>query len=236
MENKNLDIWEYYGENRNLEFMEWMNSNNVTTGPNIPRTPIVNVDVNCQKFIEYALANKETCQIKSYEPRPSMRDVSNFEIGLALNIGRHSGNTLEFNWGMFGNTNEEIKNLINQDQLVKIGYIPDTVSARLLIYLPGHGIPWHRDLLDSWDLKFKHLNFDISTFRCDLGEVRRRVLMVSDWHWGHMLQLNNSVITHWNSGDVYDIPIGEWHLGINAGVMPKVSISLTGAINSEAVD
>jgi hypothetical protein len=52
--------------------------------------------------------------------------------------------------------------------------------------------------------------------------------MVSTWHWGQMLQLDNEVKTHWASGDVYDIPIGQWHCSANQGIMPKITVSLTG--------
>jgi len=82
--------------------------------------------------------------------------------------------------------------------------------------------------MDGWMNKFTQLNPDNKNKTCDLGPVRRKLLMVSTWHWGQMLQLDNEVKTHWASGDVYDIPIGQWHCSANQGIMPKITVSLTG--------
>lgn len=232
MSTENLDLWTYYSENRPKRFMDFLDKLNVKLGPNEHRDPVAKIIVDPQKFIDYALTHKDTCQEKWFHPRDFLSSGTNIEMALPLETGRHKGNSSEFNWGLYENTNEEVKSLIGHDMLERAGYIPETVLARLIIYLPGHGIPWHRDTLDSWSSKFAHLNPNWKTNMSDLGEIQRRLIMVTDWHWGHMLQLNNAVLSHWSSGDVYNIPLGEWHLSTNQGIMPKITIAMSGVVKA----
>jgi hypothetical protein len=63
---------------------------------------------------------------------------------------------------------------------------------------------------------------------CDLGYVKRYLVTVNDWHWGHVLQMENSFFPQWKSGEVYDIPSNVYHLSANAGVEIKMTCSITG--------
>lgn len=206
----NLDPWIYYTEQRSQRYVDFSTSNGAT----LPQTSDY-----ADKFIAYILENEGTCQKKWFHPRDILSDESNLEMALPLEVGRHQGNTFEYNWGLYHNTNEDIKNLIGVPKLHSIGLDPTTVLARLIVYMPGHGIPWHRDTLDGWRQRFPEHHAKI---------VKRKLLMVTDWHWGHMLQLDNSVLANWSSGDAYDIPLGKWHLSVNNGVVPKITVSLTG--------
>lgn len=231
----NLDPWIYHAEQRGHDFAGFLDQLGVectTSGKNIPIEPVGNIKVNLDKFWEYILNNRSSCQEKWFHPRDFLSDSTNYEMQLPNTVGRHQGNTTEYNWGLYHNTNEEVKELIGIENLERAGFIPDTVLSRLIVYMPGHGIPWHRDTLDGWSEKFAHLNPVADRGHCDLGPVRRHLLTVSTWHWGHMLQVGNSVLTHWSSGNVYNIPLGEWHLGANQGILPKITVSLTGVIKS----
>lgn len=226
----NLDPWTYYKEHRDRPFSDFMSNLDVICGPADIRLPVSTITVDPLKIWRYVLDNEKTCQKKWFHPRDFLPVETNKEMQLPLTVGRHQGNTMEYNWGIHGNTNNEIKELIGSVHLENAGFIPDTVLARLIVYMPGHGIPWHRDSLDGWSEKFCYLNPDINSGHCDIGTVQRRLLMVSPWHWGHILQLNNTVISQWNSGDVFCIPLKEWHLSSNQGIVPKVTISLTGVV------
>lgn len=212
IEQPNLDPWTYYKEQRGQYYVDFANRCGATLPPQTEYA---------DKFIEYILQNEESCQKKWFHPRDILSAESNHEMGLPVTVGRHQGNTFEYNWGLHGNTNEDIKNLIGIPNLLEMGYDPLTVLCRLIVYMPGHGIPWHRDTLDGWRQRFPEHHGKI---------VKRKLLMVSDWHWGHIFQLGNSVISQWSSGNVYDIPLGEWHLSSNSGVMPKISVSITGSV------
>jgi hypothetical protein len=210
-EQSNLSPWVYYNTNqRSQPYVDFATANGATSPP---------ASNYADKFVEYILQNEETCQKKWFHPREILSDASNKEMALPVEVGRHQGNTFEYNWGLHGNTNEDIKNLIGFPKLFSMGFDPLTILARLIVYMPGHGIPWHRDTLDGWNQRFPQHHDKI---------VKRKLLMVSDWHWGHMLQLDNCVLSHWSSGDVYNIPLGEWHLSANQGVMPKITVSITG--------
>lgn len=208
----NLDPWVYYTEQRSQRYVDFA----VANGATLP-----NSSNYADQFIEYILKNEETCQKKWFHPRDILSEESNREMALPLEVGLHQGNTFEYNWGLYGSTNEDIKNLIGFPKLFEMGYDPLTVLARLIVYMPGHGIPWHRDTMDGWRQRFPEHHSKI---------VKRKLLMVSDWHWGQMLQLDNEIKTHWSAGDVYDIPLGQWHLSANQGVVPKITVSLTGTL------
>jgi hypothetical protein len=224
----NLDPWVYYLENRAKNFLEFSYAH----GASDPKLTVNQqfVSVTEDQFVQYILDNEETCQKKWFHPRDILSPETNIEMALPVGIGLHQGNTFEYNWGLYKNTADEIKQLIGIENLEKIGYYAETVIPRLIVYMPGHGIPWHRDTNDAWRNKFSHLNLNSQTGLCDLGPVKRKLLMVSDWHWGQMLQIDNTVLTHWSSGDVFDIPVGQWHASANQGIKPKITISLTGAV------
>lgn len=231
----NLDPWTYHAEQRGNDFARFMDQLGVakpTTNRNIPTDPVANITVDPAAFWNYVVSNQSSCQKKWFHPRSFLSDSTNYEMRLPSTVGRHQGNTTEYNWGLNDNTNEEVKQLIGIENLESAGFVPSTVLSRLIVYMPGHGIPWHRDSLDGWRKKFAHLNPAAGQEHCDLGPVRRHLLTVSAWHWGHMLQVGNSVLTHWSSGDVYDIPLGKWHLSANQGILPKMTVSLTGVIKS----
>jgi hypothetical protein len=217
----NLDPWTYYTRKVPNEFLEFA----LNSGAPDPRTSLQShnktVEVQVADFVDYILANEATCQKKWFHPRDILSAESNIEMALPLTVGMHQGNTFEYNWGLYENTNQEVKELIGENNLVKMGYDPDTVLARLIVYMPGHGIPLHRDTMDGWKGKFpQHRD----------KNVQRQLLMVTDWHWGHILQVDNTVTTHWASGDVFEIPTNHWHLSSNQGVVPKITVSLTGVI------
>lgn len=229
MENP-ITVWDFYNTKADSTFQSFMEELGVTVGPNEPVSPSANIKVDSTKFVEYIKLNKDTCQQKWFHPRDFLSKSTNFEMSLPMSVGRSEGNTTEYNWGLYENTNSEIKDLIGYDNLLAAGFLPDTVLVRLLVYLPGHGIPWHRDTLDGWSEKFKQLNPDVKSGICDLGPIKRSLIMLEDWHWGHMVQLGNSIISHWGAGDVFDIPLGKWHLSTNSGIVPKLSISASGVV------
>lgn len=224
----NLDPWIFYNEKRDKEFLDF----SYNTGATDPMLTVdaQHIEIDQNQFVEYILNNEKTCQKKWFHPRDILSAETNIEMALPIQVGLHQGNTFEYNWGLYENTANEIKQLIGIENLEALGYYADTVIPRLIVYMPGHGIPWHRDTIDAWRNKFSHLHPDMTTNRCDIGPIKRKLLMVTDWHWGQMVQLDNNVHSHWSSGDVFDIPLGQWHLSTNHGVKPKITVSLTGAI------
>ena len=68
--------------------------------------------------------------------------------------------------------------------------------------MPGMILPWHVDNLGNWCRNNKHLNPDIDTQMCDLGPIKRYLVAITDWHWGHVIQFQNSYFPNYKSGEV----------------------------------
>jgi hypothetical protein len=82
--------------------------------------------------------------------------------------------------------------------------------------MPGNFLPYHYDYMSEWRTQFPLLT-----------DPQRKLIMVSDWHWGHVVQMENTFFPRWQSGDVFDIPVSTYHLSCNAGVELKITIAVT---------
>ena len=225
-----IDLWEFIEKRPDIEWIEFAEN----TGANLSDTHnpeewfIGNFTLDQQKFIDFMLENKHTCQKKYYEARPYHTGVNEFTLDLPMKVGYNKGNCCEYNWGLYGDSNDKLKEILGKEFFESINVDYDTALLRLMAYLPGQTLPWHFDYLGGWCRNNSHLNPDPDTRRCDLGTMVRYLIMVSDWHWGHMLQMANSFYPRWKSGDVYEIPMKVYHLSTNAGVSLKLSMSITG--------
>ena len=103
---------------------------------------------------------------------------------------------------------KEVKELFGNDNILKLGLDPKHTHISLLVYTPGNGTPMHFDGLQDGEHRF--------------------LTAASPWDWGHMLQIHDKVITHWDMGDTYEVPIGVWHLSTSNGISPKYSFAITG--------
>ena len=102
----------------------------------------------------------------------------------------------------------EVKELFGNDNILKLGLDPKHTHISLLVYTPGNGTPMHFDGLHDGEHRF--------------------LTAASPWDWGHMLQIHDKVITHWDMGDTYEVPTGVWHLSTSNGISPKYSFAVTG--------
>lgn len=103
---------------------------------------------------------------------------------------------------------KEAKELFGNDNILKLGLDPKHTHISLLVYTPGNGTPMHFDGLHDGEYRF--------------------LTAASPWDWGHMLQIHDKVITHWDMGDTYEVPTGVWHLSTSNGISPKYSFAVTG--------
>ena len=53
-------------------------------------------------------------------------------------------------------------------------------------------------------------------------------MAVSDWDWGHVLQIHDNIISNWTAGDTYVIPPDVFHTSANFGIAPKYTLTITG--------
>ena len=97
-------------------------------------------------------------------------------------------------------------------------------AAVALKQKPGQFLPWHQDTY----IRFRK-EFNVP----DDVEVTRYSLMLEDWHWGHYFLAGNSVLHQWKQGDFIQMPLTMHHTTCNGGIVPKLTMTITGTITDE---
>jgi len=100
-------------------------------------------------------------------------------------------------------------------------------TAVALKQYPGQFLPWHQDTYVGFRKKF-NVSDDV--------EVTRYSLMLEDWHWGHYFLAGNSVFHQWKQGDIIELPPKMHHVTCNAGMVPKLTMTITGTVTDEFLD
>ena len=227
-----VELWDFIEERPDIDWIKFSEETgaNLEDEHNAEDWYLGNFAIKEQDFIDFIMNNRDTCQKKFYEARPYHTGKNEFTMDLPMKVGYNSMNCCEYNWGLYGDSSDKLKEILGRDFFDNIGMDYDTCLPRLMAYLPGQTLPWHFDYLGGWGRVNKDLNFNPDTRQCDLGEVKRLLLMITDWHWGHMLQMANSFYPRWKSGDLYEIPMMTYHLSTNAGMSLKLTMSLSGAM------
>ena len=97
-------------------------------------------------------------------------------------------------------------------------------AAVALKQKPGQFLPWHQDTY----IRFRK-EFNVP----DDVEVTRYSLMLEDWHWGHYFLAGNSALHQWKQGDFIQMPLTMHHTTCNAGIVPKLTMTITGTVTDE---
>jgi hypothetical protein len=103
-----------------------------------------------------------------------------------------------------------------QDIGQQLGMEVITVSS--IRQRPGCVIPWHRDTFYQINQRFPQ--------RQDL-RVRANIFM-QDWKTGHIIQYDETVVSHWRQGQglLWDSEV--LHLGANVGMQDKFTLQISG--------
>jgi len=192
--------------------------------------PIAQLDINIKDWIKFTVDNFDDAQQKWEEPKSHYTGKTNQWASINNLLGRNKHNSFELNYGMLGNTNEQLKELLGKDNIKKLNVDPSSILIRLIVKMPGHGIAWHHDDAGSYRVKFSHLNLDAVNKRNAHGELKRLWWSVDNWCDGHAFQISKTVLTHWKSGQVYHIPWGQGHASTNFGYCPQYTVSFTGLV------
>jgi len=183
---------------------------------------VTKLDINTPEWIQFTLDHFKDVQQKWEKPKEHYADYSNELASINNVLGRNEHNTHELNYGMNGDTNQALKELLGTKNIEKLNVIPDSVLIRFIVKMPGHGIAWHYDDAGSYKTKFSQFNFD---------RLKRYWFAVQDWKDGHAFQISKTILTHWKAGDVYEIPFGVGHASSNFGLNPQYTVSFTGVLN-----
>jgi hypothetical protein len=89
--------------------------------------------------------------------------------------------------------------------------------------------PWHYDSHFALGQKHNLTEEELVT------STRRYLIMLEDWHWGHFIQIGNNVLSQWKAGDIFTWPFGMWHTSANAGIVPKLTMQVTGIVTERSL-
>ena len=184
---------------------------------------ITTLDIDTDKWIQFTIDNFADAQQNWEEPKPHYSEYSNKWATINNTLGRNEHNTFELNYGMNGDTNQKLKELLGEDNIAKLNVKPDSILMRLIVKFPGHGIAWHLDDAGSYKKKFPNFT--------DTSNLKRLWFSIQDWKDGHAMQISKTVLTNYDKGAVYQIPFGLGHASSNFGYHPQYTVSFTGIFN-----
>jgi hypothetical protein len=89
---------------------------------------------------------------------------------------------------------------------------------------PGQFLPWHEDTYVGFRQEF-NVPDDV--------QITRYSLFLEDWNWGHYFTAGNNVMHQWKQGDILELKPRMHHATCNAGMIPKLTMTITGTITEE---
>tara|TARA_A100000172_G_scaffold35557_1_gene21622 strand:+ start:260 stop:937 length:678 start_codon:yes stop_codon:yes gene_type:complete len=191
---------------------------------------ITQLSINPQQWIDFTIENFHNAKQEWEMPKDHYPAHAKQWANINNLLGRNEHNTFELNYGILGDTNEQLKDLLGKENIAKLNVDPASILIRLLVKFPGHGVAWHQDDAGSYAKKFPHINLDPVTKTNEQGQLKRLWWSVNEWSDGHAFQISKTVLTHWKAGQVYHIPWGHGHASSNFGYCPQFTVSFTGLI------
>jgi hypothetical protein len=109
--------------------------------------------------------------------------------------------------------------------------------ARYHVQFPGEVTAWHTDIFSpAHEFLVGGLD-DIPD--SEIGQdrnIRRILIALEEWDWGHILSFGKTPWVNWNAGDVIYWDYGVPHGGANMGYKPRISVSITGQITDKFLE
>jgi hypothetical protein len=249
---KKLDLWSYIGTDADAAYLQEIKSAGaeVELDSTLEMSPMANIGDFSAETLQWIMDNKSTCEEHFFEDDHWHSNEYSKQQRLPGSVGFNRGNTLEYLWGGNAKNSDALKELYGRDLFTTAGVDYDSTECKLLVYMPGNVCCLHLDMYQNWSDKNTHLNPRITHHpelesmvaedrenrwkvadqnTCDKGRIVRRNVMISEWHWGHVIQVENASLPRWKAGDVFDIPACIYHLSANVGVKLKMTLILTGA-------
>jgi hypothetical protein len=191
---------------------------------NVRVEKINHIDIDSDAWINFSKENFDLADQNHEEPKSHYTEENNWLSIVNNKLGRNKHNSFELNYGKQDDTNQKLVTLLGEENIDKLGIEQDCILVRLLVNMPGNGVPWHEDAAESYLRMFPSVR--------GLEQCTRLWFPVVDWCNGHAFQIGNSVLTHWQAGDVWNIPWGVPHASTNFGYNIKYTVSLTGKLKN----
>ena len=166
-----------------------------------------------------------------------MSDDKNFKEYLIVNKNEKHDNELNSRinafqeWGYNQHNTSSLQ--ITNEEFPKI-FEPFTqfagfgkCKAVALKQYPGHFLPWHEDTYVGFR-KEHEISNDV--------KITRYSIFLEDWKWGHYFLAGNSICHQWKQGDIIELPPKMHHVTCNAGMVPKLTMTVTGTVTDEFLD
>ena len=93
-------------------------------------------------------------------------------------------------------------------------------SYNLIKVTSGRQIAWHFDTYATFLKKHDIQGVDPSV-------IKRSIVMLTPWDFGHVIQVGDSVLSHWSAGDTYTWKGDAWHGVANFGKSDWIAIQIT---------
>ena len=169
-------------------------------------TPLLDLMKDDKKFTEYIMVEN----IKKYDSELSKRIQGFRDWGFS-----------EYNTKSLQITDKEYPKIFKPFKEFA-GFGECNVVA--LKQYPGQFLPWHQDT---------YVGFRKDYSIPDDVEVTRYSVMLEDWKWGHYFLAGNSIHHQWKQGDIIELPGKMHHVTSNAGMEPKLTVTITGTVTDE---
>lgn len=114
------------------------------------------------------------------------------------------------------------------EKFIKISKL-DNATSSLIKQYPGNIIPWHYDTHVTLKNKIRENK------KLKNKKIIRYMIFLTDWDWGHYFCVGNNVVHQWRAGDIITWNPIVHHCGSNAGMTPKITLNITGLINSNSI-
>lgn len=109
--------------------------------------------------------------------------------------------------------------------------------ARYHVQFPGEVTAWHTDIFSPAHEFLVNERNDIPDQEIGLDQNIRRILIaLEEWDWGHILSFGKTPWINWNAGDVVYWDYGVPHGSANMGYRPRISVSITGEITDKFLE
>lgn len=152
-------------------------------------------------------------------------DVSNAPIREQALLALKNNTHTEHNSQYFKIANSEFEQWEEPLRALFPEFGKNKLGISLFIQPPGHTIWSHVDTFSSFIRR-------TGDAKPDYSRLRRYMIFVRDWDWGHFFHMGNACLSQWRAGDLYNITPGVFHGSANAGLSPKITIHWSGEIDA----
>jgi len=200
----------------NQYFKKYLKDRKVDLSEHLVLDKLCTLEIDPLEFESFANVYRDEATVKWWHPRPFLSNMGNEQAINANWVGYNEHNTKESNWGLDSAHNTILKDIVGKHNFEALDIDPEKSLLRLLEYMPGHSLPLHSDGMEGFSKIYGE------------GNPTRFFVAVSEWDWGHVLQVHDNIISNWKSGDTYIIPPAVFHTSANFGIAPKYTLTITG--------